>query len=106
MYLAQWVHVYSQVREQLPHRRQYAVPGVVRRHMGSLTERDVHLWRLVAAIVIALEIALPPALLVQQTMPYAVVVGTAMHMAFTCLKPRQLITFSGLTVSTYLAFAG
>ncbi|MGY3199668.1 hypothetical protein [Streptomyces sp. TE5632] len=105
LYLAQWVHVYSQVRERLPYRRQYAVPGIVRRYMGNLTDRDVRLWRLVSAVVIALEIALPPALLVEQTMPYAVAAGIGMHVAFTCLKPRQLITFSGLTVGTYLGFA-
>jgi hypothetical protein len=105
LYLAQWVHVYAQVREQLPYPRQFAVPGLVRRHMGNLTARDIRLWRLVAATVIATEIALPPALLSPQTMPYAVVVGIAMHAGFTCLKPRQLITFSGLTVGTYWAFA-
>ncbi|MFF3431428.1 hypothetical protein [Streptomyces sp. NPDC002602] len=49
--------------------------------------------------------ALPPALLIPQTMPYAIAAGIAMHTAFTCLKPRQLITFSGLTLATYLAFA-
>lgn len=27
------------------------------------------------------------------------------HAAFTCLKPRQLITFTGLTLGTYVAFA-
>ncbi|MFB7594662.1 hypothetical protein [Streptomyces sp. NPDC056160] len=105
LYLAQWVHVYDQVREQLPYRRQHAVPGGVRRAMGGLTHRDICLWRLVAAVVIALEIVLPPALLVQETMPYAVVAGVGMHAAFTCLKPRQLLTFSGLTVGTYIAFA-
>ncbi|MGW8782396.1 hypothetical protein ACWGNM_30635 [Streptomyces sp. NPDC055796] len=104
LYLAQWVHTYTQVREQLPYRRQYAVPGPVRRHAGGLTTRDVSLWRAVAVTVIAVEIALPPALLIEQTMPYAVVAGIAMHAAFTCLKPRQLITFSGLTLGTYLAF--
>ncbi|MEU7039275.1 hypothetical protein ABZ958_37315 [Streptomyces sp. NPDC046237] len=72
---------------------------------GNLTDRDVRLWRFVAACVIAAEIALPPALLIEQTMLYAVVAGIAMHAAFTCLKPRQLITFSGLTLGTYLAFA-
>ncbi|MGW1767591.1 hypothetical protein ACWCQL_26475 [Streptomyces sp. NPDC002073] len=105
LYLAQWVHVLAQVRENLPYRRQFAVPGLVRRHMGSLSERDVRRWRLVAAAVIVAEIALPPALLVQATMPYAVAAGIGMHAAFTCLKPRQLITFSGLTVGTYVAFA-
>ncbi|MFI9041272.1 hypothetical protein [Streptomyces sp. NPDC053726] len=105
LYLAQWIHVYTQVREQLPYRRQYAVPGFVRRHMGNLTDQDVRLWRLISATAIAAEIALPPALLIPQTMPYAVAAGIAMHAAFTCLKPRQLITFSGLTVGTYLAFA-
>ncbi|MFJ6565638.1 hypothetical protein ACIQMV_38540 [Streptomyces sp. NPDC091412] len=105
LYLAQWVHVYGQVREWLPYRRQYAVPGVVCSYMGNLTDRDVRLWRLVAAVVIVLEIALPPALLVEQTMPYAVAAGIGMHVAFTCLKPRQLITFSGLTAGTYVAFA-
>ncbi|MFJ9870962.1 hypothetical protein [Streptomyces sp. NPDC101165] len=104
LYLAQWVHVYTQVRDQLPYRRQYAVPGLVRRYMGNLTDRDIRLWRLTAATVIATEIALPPALLTPQTMPYAVVIGIGMHSAFTYLKPRQLLTFSGLTVGTYLAF--
>lgn len=105
LYLAQWVHTYSQVREQLPYRRQFAVTGIVRRHAGNLTGRDVRLWRAVAACVIAAEITLPPALLVPQTMPYAVAAGIGMHAAFTCLKPRQLITFSGLTLGTYVAFA-
>lgn len=105
LYLAQWIHTYTQVREQLPYRRQYGVPGIVRRHAGNLTDRDVCLWRIVAAAVITAEIALPPALLIPQTMPYAVVVGIGMHAAFTCLKPRQLITFSGLTLGTYVAFA-
>ncbi|MGW4345279.1 hypothetical protein ACWEL8_09405 [Streptomyces sp. NPDC004690] len=105
LYLAQWVHVLDQVHEQLPHRHQYAVPGIVRRTMGNLTSRNIRLWQLVATAVITLEIALPPALLAEQTMPYAIAVGIAMHAAFTCLKPRQLITFSGLTIGTYLAFA-
>ncbi|MFI8089096.1 hypothetical protein ACIF9R_12375 [Streptomyces sp. NPDC086080] len=104
LYLAQWVHTYSQVRDRLPYRRQFAVPGFVRRNAGNLTDQDVRLWRAAAACVIAAEIALPPALLIEQTMPYAVVVGIGMHAAFTCLKPRQLITFSGLTVGTYIAF--
>ncbi|MEU8737608.1 hypothetical protein [Streptomyces halstedii] len=105
LYLAQWVHVYAQVKDQLPHRRfQYAVPGLVRRHAGNLSGRDVRVWRTVAALTIAAEITLPAALLVPQTMPYAVAAGIAMHVAFICLKPRQLITFSGLTVGTYVAF--
>ncbi|MYW03392.1 hypothetical protein [Streptomyces sp. SID3343] len=104
LYLAQWIHVYTTVREQLPHRRQYAVPGLVRRHAGNLTDRDVRVWRLVAASAILLELALPPMLLFPTTTPYAVAVGIGMHTAFTCLKPRQLVTFSGLTVGTYLAF--
>ncbi|WP_020556959.1 hypothetical protein [Embleya scabrispora] len=60
--------------------------------------------RLVAGGAITLEVVLPPALLFSTTSPYAVAVGIAMHAAFTCLKPRQLVTFSGLTVGTYLAF--
>ncbi|WP_331720467.1 hypothetical protein OG851_42620 (plasmid) [Streptomyces sp. NBC_00161] len=105
LYLAQWIHTYAQVRDRLPYRRQYAVPSLVRRHAGNLTDRDIRLWRTLAATVIATEIALPPALLIEQTMPYAVAAGIAMHAAFTCLKPRQLITFSGLTLGTYVAFA-
>ncbi|WP_255310818.1 hypothetical protein [Streptomyces viridosporus] len=105
LYLAQWIHTLTQLRQQLPYRRQYAVPGVVCRLIGNLTPRDIRLWRLAAAAVIALEIVLTPALLIPQTMPYAVAAGIAVHVAFTCLKPRQLITFSGLTTGTYLAFA-
>lgn len=105
LYLAQWIHTYSQVKDQLPHRRgQYAVPGLVLRHAGNLTDRDIRLWRMAAAAVIAAELALPPALLIPQTMPYAVVAGITMHTAFSCLKPRQLVTFSGLTLATYVAF--
>ncbi|MFE9254135.1 hypothetical protein [Streptomyces sp. NPDC006879] len=105
LYLAQWVHTYTQVRNQLPHRRgQYAVPAFVRRHLGSLTDRDIRIWRLLAATVIAAELALPIALLIPQTMPYAVAAGITMHATFSCLKPRQLITFSGLTTGTYVAF--
>ncbi|MFJ1610755.1 hypothetical protein ACIOHS_46775 [Streptomyces sp. NPDC088253] len=89
----------------MPYRRQFAVPGFVRRHMGNLTDRDVRLWRLIAAAAIGAEIMLPPALLFSATMPYAVAVGIGMHAAFTCLKPRQLVTFSGLTVGSYFAFA-
>ncbi|MER6160335.1 hypothetical protein ABT147_33085 [Streptomyces sp. NPDC001868] len=105
LYLAQWVHTYTQVKDQLPYRGQHAIPGVVRRHMGNLTDRDVRLWRMVAATVITAEIALPPALLIPQTMPYAIIAGITMHIAFTALKPRQLVTFSGLTVGSYVAFA-
>ena len=104
LYLAQWIHVYDQVKDLLPHRRQHTVPGFVRHHTGNLTERDIRFWRLASAAAIAAEIALPPALLIPETMPYAVAAGIAMHAAFTCLKPRQLITFSGLTTGTYLAF--
>ncbi|MFD9483658.1 hypothetical protein ACFWBX_06560 [Streptomyces sp. NPDC059991] len=105
LYLAQWIHTYTQVRNQLPYRRQHAIPGLVRRHAGQLTAQDIRRWRTVAHLAIATEIALPPALLIDQTKPYAVVIGIAMHAAFTCLKPRQLITFSGLTTATYVAFA-
>jgi hypothetical protein len=28
-----------------------------------------------------------------------------MHLCFTCLKPRQLITFTALAVGSYLLFA-
>jgi hypothetical protein len=77
----------------------------VRRHAGNLTAQDIRLWRAVAATVITAEIALPPALLIPQTMPYAIAAGIGMHAAFTCLKPRQLLTFSGLTIGSYVAFA-
>ncbi|WP_328335892.1 MULTISPECIES: hypothetical protein [unclassified Streptomyces] len=105
LYLAQWIHTYTQIKDQLPYRRQHAIPGFVQRHIGNLTARDIRLWRLVAAATITAETLLPPALLIPQTTPYAVAAGIAMHAAFSCLKPRQLITFSGITVGTYLAFA-
>lgn len=104
LYLAQWIHVYTQLKDQLPYRHEHAIPGAVLRHMGNLTDRDIRLWRLLAATVISAEIALPLALLIPQTTPYAVAAGVGMHVAFTCLKPRQLITFSGLTLGTYFAF--
>ncbi|WP_020556960.1 hypothetical protein [Embleya scabrispora] len=43
LYLARWIHVYGTVRARLPYRRQYAVPGLVLRHAGNLTDRDVRL---------------------------------------------------------------
>ncbi|MFJ8158358.1 hypothetical protein [Streptomyces sp. NPDC094468] len=105
LYLAQWMHTYTQLKDRLPYRRQHAIPDVVLRHTGNLTPRDIRLWRLIAITVIAAEIALPPTLLIPQTAPYAAAAGLAMHAAFTCLRPRHLITFSGLTLSTYIAFA-
>ncbi|MFB7983951.1 hypothetical protein [Streptomyces vinaceus] len=104
LYLAQWIHIYTQVKDQLPYRHEHAIPGFVRRHLGNLTRRDIRIWRLLATTVITAEIALPAALLVPRTTPYAAAAGIAMHIAFTCLKPRQLITFSGLTTGTYFAF--
>ncbi|MFD0372868.1 hypothetical protein [Streptomyces sp. NPDC127114] len=103
LYLAQWIHAYAQVKDQLP-RGQHAVPAPVCRHLGNLTERDVQLWRLAAAAVIAAELALPAVLLIPAAVPYAVAGGITMHAAFSLLKPRQLITFSGLTTGTYVAF--
>ncbi|MGW0583688.1 hypothetical protein ACWD25_49065, partial [Streptomyces sp. NPDC002920] len=41
LHLAQWVHVYTQVREQLPYRRRYAIPSPVRRNAENLTFRDI-----------------------------------------------------------------
>ncbi|MFC8429254.1 hypothetical protein [Streptomyces sp. NPDC057253] len=105
LYLAQWVHVLTQVREQLPYRRQFTVPRFIRHHLGNLTDRDMRVWKLIATTVIATEIALPPTLLIHATIPYAIAAGIGMHATFTCLKPRQLVTFSGLTVGTYTAFS-
>ncbi|MEH0432144.1 hypothetical protein ACKI1I_42940 [Streptomyces turgidiscabies] len=106
LYLAQWMYAYTQLKDQLPYRRQNAIPGVVLRHTSNLTPRDIRLWRLVAAAVITAEIVLPIVLLIPQTTPYTVAAGITLHAAFTLLKPRQLLTFSGLTVGSYLAFAG
>ncbi|MEU9167740.1 hypothetical protein AB0D34_08090 [Streptomyces sp. NPDC048420] len=104
LFLAQWMHAYNQLKDRVPYRRQHAIPGFVHRRTGNLTTRDIRLWRLVAVTVITAEIVLPVLLLVPATMPYAIVAGLGMHAAFTCLKPRQLLTFSGLTVGSYIAF--
>ncbi|MFC8431909.1 hypothetical protein [Streptomyces sp. NPDC057253] len=79
LYLAQWVHVLTQVSEQLPHRRQFAVPGPIRRHLGNLSKRDVRLWQMISTAVIAAEMALPPALLVPATTPWAIALGIGIH---------------------------
>ncbi|MDF3144168.1 MULTISPECIES: hypothetical protein [unclassified Streptomyces] len=105
LFLAQWMHAYTQLKDRVPYRRQHAIPGFVHRHTGNLTARDIRLWRLVAVTIIVAEVALPVALLIPQTTPYAAAAGIGMHAAFTCLKPRQLLTFSGLTVGSYFAFA-
>lgn len=104
LYLAQWMHAYTQLKDRLPYRHQHAIPGLVHRYAGTLTRRDIRLWHLVAVTVIVAEIALPIALLIPQTTPYAVAAGIGMHAAFTALKPRQLLTFSGLAVGSYVAF--
>ncbi|MFC5662302.1 hypothetical protein ACFP3U_04830 [Kitasatospora misakiensis] len=104
LYLAQWVHVFTQVKDRLP-RGEHFIPGVVRRHLGTLSERSVRAWRLVAVTVIALEVLLPPALLIERTRTAAIVVGIAMHVGFSCLKPRQLIAFSSITLAGYILFA-
>jgi hypothetical protein len=98
------MHAYTQLKDRVPYRHQHAVPGFVHRRTGNLTPRDIRLWRLVSVTVIAAEITLPIALLIPQTTPYAIAAGIAMHAAFTALKPRQLLTFSGLALGTYLGF--
>lgn len=103
-YLAQWVNVYTRVRHQLPYREHF-VPGLVRTHLGTLSPEAIAIWRVLSITVIGLEILLPPALLVPQTRVFAIVVGIGMHVCFTCLKPRQLITFTALAVGSYLLFA-
>jgi hypothetical protein len=104
LYLAQWMHAYTQLKDQLPYRRQNAIPGFVHRHTGNLTTRDIRLWHLVAVTIITAEFALPVGLFIPAATPYAVAAGTGMHAAFTLLKPRQLLTFSGLAVGSYTAF--
>ncbi|MFK0112018.1 hypothetical protein [Streptomyces sp. NPDC091217] len=106
LFLAQWMHAYTQLKDRLAYRHQHAVPGLVHRRTGNLTDRDVRLWRTVSVTVIAAEVVLPVALLIPQTTPYAIAAGIGMHVAFTSLKPRQLLTFSGLTVGSYAAFIG
>ena len=103
-YLAQWVHVYAQVKNQLPYREHW-IPAVIRTRLGTLSDGNVAVWRAVAVAVIALEVALPAALLAPPTRPYAIAVGIAMHAGFCCLKPRQLIFFSSLTIGSYVLFA-
>ncbi|MFE3163357.1 hypothetical protein [Streptomyces sp. NPDC059224] len=104
LFLAQWMHSHAQLKDRLPYRREHAIPGFMVRLTGGLTPRDIGLWRLVAVTVIAAEVALPVALLIPQSTPYAIAAGIGMHAAFTSLKPRQLITFSGLSTAAYAAF--
>ena len=103
-FLAQWVYVYTRTRHQLRYREHY-VPGFVRNHLGTPSPRNLAVWRVISASAIGLEILLPVALIVPQTRMYAIVAGIGMHLCFTCLKPRQLITFTSLAVGSYLLFA-
>jgi hypothetical protein len=103
-YLAQWVHVYTRVRHQLPYWEHF-VPGPVRAHLGTLSPEAIATWRVLSTAVIGLEILLPPALIDPRTRMWAIVAGIGMHLCFTCLKPRQLITFTSLAVGSYLLFA-
>ncbi|MER5629836.1 hypothetical protein [Streptomyces nitrosporeus] len=51
-----------------------------------------------------MELALPVGLLLPETLPCAAATGIATHTAFLCLKPVQLVAFSGLATASYLAF--
>ncbi|MFB8235494.1 hypothetical protein ACFC58_02990 [Kitasatospora purpeofusca] len=104
LYLAQWLHVHTEVKDRLP-AGEHFIPHVVGRHLGDLSPRSSRTCRLLALAVIALEVLLPPALLIGQTRTGAVVVGIAMHAGFSCLKPRQLVAFSSISVASYLLFA-
>jgi hypothetical protein len=103
-YLAQWVNVYTRLRDRLPYREHF-VPALVRDRLGTLSAEAIATWHVLSTAVIGLEILIPPALLVPQTRTAAIVVGLGMHLCFTCLKPRQLITFTALAVGSYLLFA-
>ncbi|MFF2965050.1 hypothetical protein ACFVT1_40725 [Streptomyces sp. NPDC057963] len=102
LHLAQFIHTYAHVKGQLVHLHQFAIPSPVQRHLGNLTAREIRIWRMLSVIVIAVEIALPVGLLLPQSLPYTVAAGVAMHAAFLCLKPVQLVTFSGLVTTSYL----
>ena len=104
LYLAQWVHVFAQVKDQLP-RGEHYIPGIALRHLGTLTPRSIRAWQLLSVTVIALEALLPPALMIGPTRTAAVAIGIGMHASFSCLKPRQLIAFSSITLGSYILFA-
>ncbi|MFJ7911398.1 hypothetical protein [Kitasatospora sp. NPDC096204] len=105
LYLAQFIHTYAQVKNDLRHRNQFAIPRLVQQHLGNLTAYDIRAWHVLSVTVIVVELALPIGLILPPTRPYAAAAGIAMHAAFSCLKPVQLITFSGLATASYLAFA-
>jgi hypothetical protein len=80
-------------------------PRVVVRHLIDVPEPVARRrWRPAAVATVALEAALPVALLVPVTFPVAVVIGTLMHLAFTAVLPIRLVPFSLATVGSYLLF--
>jgi hypothetical protein len=62
-------------------------------------------WAPLMWLVFALELVLPALLLVEQTRPFAVVLGLALHGGFTLMFPATLLPFSLVTASSYILFA-
>lgn len=101
--LAQYVHFTAQAQRKLPFREFY-YPRLFLRWFGGGDAVAMRRWRKVALLVIVVEVALPIALSLPATRPYAVAAGISMHAAFLLLLPRQLLGFSLGTMAGYVAF--
>ncbi|WP_280688662.1 MULTISPECIES: hypothetical protein [unclassified Kitasatospora] len=62
-------------------------------------------WRVLAVLVVALEILLPVGLLVPPLRPFAVVAGVALHLGFMSILPLRLAPFTLASLASYLLFA-
>lgn len=61
-------------------------------------------WRLMAAVVLVLEIVLPVGLVLPDTRAAAVVFGIGLHVAFLGILPLRLAPFTIATLATYVLF--
>jgi hypothetical protein len=101
--LAQYVHFTGKAQEKLRF-REFFYPRLFLRWFGGVDAATVRRWRVVALAVILVEVALPVALALPASRPYAIAVGVCMHAAFLLLLPRPLLGFSLGTVASYVAF--
>jgi hypothetical protein len=101
--LAQYLHFTAGIRHQVRY-REFFYPEILVSLLGRGDARSIRRWRVLAAAVIVLEVALPIGLLVPELRPFAIGVGIVMHLAFTLLLPLQLFGFSLGTVASYWLF--
>jgi len=101
-----WFERMATIDKELPkHRREYFLPAFFTTVLAVGQPQIVaKRWRPVSVATVAIEFALPVALLVPNLWIFSVAVGLAMHIGFTLLVPKRLVPFCIASMGSYVMF--